>query len=436
HRQRVKVWLLGEDARRSPENLRQLEICRRLAIELAPIPAQGFDAQLAPATVIVDALFGVGLSREISGPWAEAIETANAHPAFKVAVDIPSGIHSDTGAILGLALKADLTVTYAYPKWGHLLDPALDHIGRLEIVDIGIPPHYASDLPERLITPALVRGWLPGPRPRAVHKGGMGRLGIVAGAMGMSGAARMAAEAALQTGPGLVFLFVPASIQDQLAVALPEVQVVPLPEVAGQLGPAALEILCRRLADMDALLIGPGLGRNPSVSELLAALLPRLELPLVLDADALYHLAEQPRPFRHPVILTPHPGELARLLHCRGAEIQADRVPAAREAAAALNAVTLLKGARSLVATPDGEIYFNPSGNPGMARGGMGDVLAGLVAGLLAQGLAPAPAAGLACYWHGHAGDRVVAHLPEAALTVQRLLAALPEAWASLASHS
>lgn len=424
----VKVWLLGDDAKRSPDNQTQLELCQRLGIVLEPVMDIPAD-ELKQASLIVDALFGVGLSRKISGEWAALIEAANASQAYKVAVDIPSGIHSDTGEILGTAFKADLTVSCALPKWAHLLDKALESVGRLEVVDIGIPPAYLSNLKESVLDRKLAQAWKPGPRAKNSHKGSYGSLAIIGGALGMSGAARMAAEAALQTGVGLVFLFVPASIQDQLAVALPEVQVVPLPEVAGQLGPEALPILLRRLETIDAVLLGPGLGRGESVAELVKQLLPALTQPLVIDADGLWHLAEQPGPFQQPVILTPHPGELARLVNHKTQDIQADRVGAARAASQAFNAIMLLKGARSLIAAPDERLWFNAGGNPGMARGGMGDVLAGLCAGLLTQGLPPEQAAGLATYWHALAGDTVAADLPETAVTVQRLLAALPEAW-------
>lgn len=428
----VRIWLHGHDDKRSDDNRRQLEICQRLGVALAPVNLETLAADLAAASLLIDTIFGVGLSRPIEGEWAQIIDIANQASARKVAVDLPSGLQSDTGAVLGIAFKADLTVSCALPKWAHLLDGALEHVGHLEVADIGIPPAFCNELREQVLSRGLVSGWKPGPRRKNSHKGSYGSLGILAGSLGMSGAARMAAEAALETGVGLTFLFVPASIQDQLAVALPEVQVVPLPEQAGQLAPEGLDILRRRLPEMDALLIGPGLGRSEPVARLLDALLAQLKQPLVLDADALYHLATLASRPRYPdqaVIITPHPGELARLLQCDTRAIQSDRVAAARQAADSFQAVTLLKGARSLVAAPDGALFFNASGNPGMARGGMGDVLAGICAGLLAQGIEPARTAGLACFWHGLAGDYVAQKFPETSVTVQRLLAALPEAW-------
>lgn len=431
----VKLWLHGDHSRRSPDNLTQLQICQRLGIPAEAVCFESFAQELKSASLIIDTLFGVGLNRELTGDWARIIELANASDAKKLALDLPSGLQSDTGQVLGTAFVADLTVSCALPKWAHLLDQALAYVGQLEIADIGIPPLYCAELKEQVLTRQLAQQLKPGPRAKNSHKGTYGSLGLIAGSLGMSGAARMAAEAALQTGVGLVFLFVPASIQEQLAAAQPEVQVIPLPEAAGQLAPQAAELLSQHLSELDALLIGPGLGRGQSVAELLQLLLPELKQPLVLDADALWHLAQDPellQGLQPPLILTPHPGELARLLQRSAREIQADRVTAARQMAERFQATALLKGARSLIAEPDGRLWFNSTGNPGMARGGMGDVLAGLIGGLLAQGLSSVQASCLGCYWHGLAGDRLAQNLPETALTVQRLLAILPEAWARI----
>lgn len=425
----VKLWLWNSQAERSPDNQLQLDICQRLGLDISEMNLDSIASEWTSATVIIDSLFGVGLNRELSPELCRAIESANQSTAKRVAVDISSGLHSDTGQVLGAAFQADLTVSCALPKWGHLLDPALKYVGHLEIVDIGIPSEYYGHLKEQVLSPSLLHALKPLPRESNSHKGSYGSLGIVAGSLGMSGAARMAAEAALETGVGLVYLLVPASIQDQLAASLPQVQVVPLPEYGGQLAPQALDILRYRLSKMDAVLIGPGLGREEPVGQLLLDLLPLLKQPLVLDADALWFLAQDPRQFEQLTVLTPHPGELANLLNQSKTAIQSDRVSAAKTAAQTFQAVTLLKGARSLIAEPNGYVWFNSTGNPGMARGGMGDVLAGLVAGLLAQGQSAIQSACLATYWHGLAGDLVKQEVSEISLTVARLQAALPQAW-------
>jgi NAD(P)H-hydrate epimerase len=432
----VTVWLAsaktGSEAyQQQLQMLQQLQIPCRVAEEAQLATVQ---ASLAQSSLIIDALLGVGLSRPVTGLYAELIALANAAPAPIVAVDLPSGLQADTGQALGCAIQATLTVSCALPKWAHYLDPALEQVGQL-VVDIGIPPAYYRDHPEQVLCPEVLRALLPAPRKRNSHKGSYGQLGIVAGSLGMSGAAQLAAQAALYSGVGLVFLYVPASIQAILASALPDVQVRPLPDHDGQLSESGLAPLLAATRQHDALLIGPGLGRSQSTGDLLQGLLAaNTGLPLVLDADALWHLAQWPQKtaFSRPAILTPHPGEMAQLLGCSSAEVQADRVSAARQAARQYQSVSLLKGARSLVASPDGRLTFNTSGNPGMARGGMGDLLAGLCGGLLAQGLPAYDAARLATAWHGLAGDLAAISLSETCLSLGALLAQLPAAWRQL----
>jgi len=428
---KVCVWLQGSKQKRSPDNCFQMELNQKLGIEMKPVVLAGFSDDLASASLIVDALFGVGLCREVIGEWAEVICIANQAEALILAVDIPSGIHADTGQVLSAAIHADLTVTCALPKWGHLLDPGLDGVGDLEIVDIGIPPDYYANHSEFILTQELIKTWKPPSRVKNAHKGNFGRLGIVAGSMGMSGAARLAASAALETGVGLVFLYVPASIQGQLASALPAVQVIPLEEEQGKLSSKNHSLLLQELRKMDAVLLGPGLGREPDMIQLIHYLLDFLEQPLVLDADALYGLPEYilEQSLKQKVILSPHPGEMAHMLHKTNTEVQANRVIAVRQAVKLYQATTILKGAGSLIADPSGSLCFNSGGNPGMARGGMGDILAGLCAGLLTQGLDTFIAASLAVYWHSLAGDLVAQKEGENSLTVMRLLQALPQAW-------
>lgn len=429
---RPRLWLQGSPERRSSDFRSQYEINRKLGLEMRLLPDHNFAGALQDASLVVDALLGVGLSRDVEGSWAEVIAAFENLKAPVVSVDLPSGLDANTGAVLGRAVRADLTVSCALPKWAHLLDCALDYVGQLDVADIGIPPTFYAQHREKILHADWMGTWLPQRRSRDSHKGSYGKLGIVAGAMGMSGAARMAAEAALQSGVGLVFLYVPDVVQEQLAVALPEVQVVPLASHGGQLSPACLKTLAGHLGELDTVLIGPGLGRGEGVQELIQTLLRELQRPLVLDADALYHLAEAPQRFEQPVILTPHPGELGRLIQTPTTAVQAHRVQAVRQCVEQYGATTILKGARSLIATPSACLYFNSTGNPGMARGGMGDVLAGLCAGLFAQGLKPEQAAGLATFWHGLAGDQAAQQVPQRSLTVQRLLAALPQAWQSL----
>ena len=434
----VQVWWQGATAKRSAEFQIQFEINQALGVPMGPVAIETLPQSLGHASLIVDSLFGIGLSREVTGDWAAMITSANRAKAPVLAIDIPSGLQADTGQVLGVAMVADITVSCALPKWAHFLDTALDHVGKLEIVDIGIPPIYYQDHPQQVITRDLAKTYLPPARASQSHKGTYGRLAIVAGSLGMSGAAVLAAQAALETGVGLVHLFVPAAIQAVLSTMLPEVQVQGLPETDGALNQAAWPLLKDQLAKMDAVLLGPGLGRSEATAGFCQALFAENTRPLLLDADALYHLAADPGALKAsdkcPLILTPHPGEMATLLGYSGAEIQADRVTAVQQAAQRYQAVAVLKGARSLIANSAQQLWFNSSGNPGMARGGMGDLLAGLIAGLLAQGFAPESAAALGVYWHGLAGNRVAQEQGPVAVSLQRLLAQLPAAWQQIAA--
>lgn len=435
----VTVWLSERQAKRSPDNHKQQEMVDRLNVPCYWLEdSPDWQSQMGQASLIVDSLFGVGLSRPITGPWAEVIPFLNSQPVPVVAVDIPSGIDADTGVPLGdLALRAELTVTCGLPKWGLLMDPALDHVGQLEMVDIGIPPAYTAQVAGgHLLDLSLAASLAPPPRRRNAHKGTYGRLLIVAGSLGMGGAAAIAAEAALRSGTGLVSVYVPASIQAQVAVQVPQALVFPLPEHGGKIAPEALEILADPLKSAQAVLVGPGLGQSESLSTFLSTLLPQIAQTLVLDADGLNHLALAPQPLPCPTLITPHPGELARLLNLSTAEIQQNRLLALHRAARQLNCTAVLKGARSLIGTPDGRCWVNTSGNPALARGGSGDILAGLLGGLLAQGYPLEAAALLGVYWHGLAADLAISDLPAACLSVKDVLAALPAALGHLQSKA
>lgn len=421
----VRVWLEGNEQRCSPDHRTQLSMVQKLSIPVLKLEqTPDWRKQIAQASLIVDAIFGIGLSRPIGGIWAEVIETVNGLNIPVVAIDIPSGIHGDTGLPLGnLALRADLTVTCGLPKWGLMMDPALDYVGHLEIVDIGIPPSYSAAAPGGyLLDLTLAASLAPRPRPRQAHKGNFGRLVIIAGSMGMSGAAVFATEAALRAGAGLVYTCVPASIQAQVASQVPQALVVPLPDQAGYLNDMAFAPLQEQIKKADALLIGPGLGCHPQTQALVQKLLDEIHMPLVLDADGLNALTQRSQPFNSPTIITPHPGELARLLKCTPTEIQANRLQALQQGAQRYQCIHILKGARSLIGTPDGRCWVNTSGNPALARGGSGDVLAGLLAGLLAQGYPADAAALLGVYWHGLAADQAVCQHPETCLTIPEFI--------------
>jgi NAD(P)H-hydrate epimerase len=369
--------------------------------------------RVAHSRLIVDALLGTGLDSEVSGLLRLTIEGINSFKTPVLAVDIPSGLSADTGQPLGVAIKAQVTVTYGWPKIGQILPPGRDYVGRLWQVDLSIPPQLVQDVKVELADAAEMRALLP-PRPFGSHKGTFGHLVVLAGSEGKTGAAALTAEGGVRAGAGLVTAAVPASLNDILEVKLTEAMTLPLPEAPGAraLGVEALSPLLDFVADKTAVALGPGLGTLTATQELVRQLVRVLSQPLVIDADgvnALVGRRDLTTQAAGPRLLTPHPGEMARLLNCTAKEVQAARLEASREAAARYGAVVVLKGAQTVVADPEGRVSINPTGNPSLASGGTGDVLTGVIGGFLAQGLSPWDAARLGVFLHGLAADYLAA---------------------------
>ena len=374
---------------------------------------------------------------------AVLIDAANRSGTPILAVDVPSGIDAAAGRADPPVIQAAATVTMGLPKLGLVQYPAAACAGRLFVADIGIPEAVIDAAPIRaeLIRAAWVDRAVPRRRPDS-HKGTHGHVFVVAGARGFAGAAVLAARGALRGGAGLATVALPSSLAAVPAASLPEAMTLPLPETdAGTLGPAAEALIRAAAAAADGahtvVAIGPGLTTHPDVAGVVRRLVPSLPCPLVADADALNALAEDASPLRDargPVVITPHPGELARLVGSSIGEIQRDRVAAARSAASSFGAVTVLKGARTVVAAPDGRAGIIPTGNAAMAAGGMGDVLTGVVAALLAQHLSPWEAAACAAYLHGLAGD--LAAPGEAGLLAHEVADAIPRALAAVRAGS
>jgi hydroxyethylthiazole kinase-like uncharacterized protein yjeF len=362
------------------------------------------------AAVVVDAILGTGVTGEVRGPAREAIEAINETGARRVvAVDIPSGADSDTGRVLGACVRADHTVTLGLPKVGLYVYPAAKFCGRVVVDDIGIPQDLlAIETGVELIEPARVAAILPTLPPDA-HKGDAGRLVVVAGSVGMTGAAALCCEAAMRMGAGLVYLCCPESLNDILEVKLTEPITRPMPETdARTLSLAAAEPILALANTADALVLGPGLSTHPETARCVQRLVREARAPCLVDADGLNCLADTPdllAKMPAPKVISPHPGELARLTGATTAEIQDARLVAARAASERFGAVVVLKGAGTIVAEPSGRVAVNPTGNPGMASGGTGDVLAGMIGTLLAQRVDPFDAAVAAVYLHGLAGD-------------------------------
>jgi yjeF C-terminal region, hydroxyethylthiazole kinase-related/yjeF N-terminal region len=394
-------------------------------------------SHLQSADLVVDALLGTGLSSPVSGTYETTIDLLNDISAEKpcpvVAVDLPSGIHADTGAVLGTAVRASLTVTFGLPKIGLYLGEGIDHAGQVRIFDIGIPRSYADSIESRisLITSEHVRRLLPRRLPSA-HKGTYGHAAIIAGSIGKSGAAAMAAAAALRIGTGLVTIATPCSVNPILEAKLVEAMTVPMPETeAKTLAFSGLELLVTFANARSAVAIGPGLTTHPDTTRLIQALLRRLEKPFVLDADGLNAVSEKTvllNACKHCPILTPHPGEMARLDKTSAQSVNRDRIGTATHFAEQHGVILILKGARTIVARPDGYVAICPTGNPGMATAGTGDALPGIIVGLLAQQLSPWDAACAGTYLHGLAGDLAAGELGQAGMLAGDLIAHIPYA--------
>ncbi len=384
--------------------------------------------------VLVDAIVGTGLSTAITGHYAEAIDAINEADLPVVSVDLPSGLHADTGAILGRAVSADLTVTFELPKLGLYQNHGIDLAGDIAIAGIGIPRVYIDAIRNHasLITQDTVRTSLPTRRPSS-HKGTFGHAGLIAGSVGKTGAAAMAANAALRIGAGLVTVAVPSSVNDVLEAKLLEVMTAPMPETkARTFGRSALDRLLTFMAARTAIAIGPGLSTHPETVELVQALTKQLDRPAVLDADALNALTGRTvllASCKTPPIITPHPGEMARLeAGATPQTINSDRIGTATRFARDRGLFVVLKGARTVIARPDGPAAICPTGNPGMATAGAGDVLTGMIVGLLAQGLSSWDAACAATYLHGAAGDRAASIKGYAGLIAGDIIEQIPSA--------
>jgi NAD(P)H-hydrate epimerase len=395
---------------------------------------------LGRADVVVDALLGTGLTGAARGPVAAAIEAINKvgrAGAPVIALDLPSGLGSDQGALLGPTIQATRTVTFAGLKRSLLLYPAAAKAGAVEIVDIGVPTgEMRRGITTWRLEAADVRSHFP-PREPDAHKGRFGHLLVVAGSLGKTGAAVLAGRAALRSGVGLCTIAAPASQQPIVAGQAPEYMTEAMPETAARsLSLEAKERVLDLARRMDAVALGPGLSLDPETQELARTLIREVERPLVVDADALSALAGHLDLLRHaagPRALTPHPGEMARMLGIGIDAVQADRLEVTRAFSREYGVALALKGAGTVIGGPDGRIAVNPTGNPGLAKGGSGDVLTGIVGALLARGLEPVAALEAGCYLHGLAGDLAAGERGEVAMIAGDVIETLPGALRALA---
>lgn len=421
------------DARTNAEILRHAGVPIR---ETRQFDELVFSIRTAP--YIIDAIFGTGVSTPLEGIFAQTIQLINESGAYVISVDIPSGIDADTGNVLNLAVQAKLTVTMGVPKYGLILYPGKSYVGKLRIADIGIPKALLADRADTLlVTKDDIRKNLPPRRPDG-HKGTFGTCLIVAGSRGYSGAACLTAMAAVRSGAGLVRIAFPQSLTPGIESRIFEPVKHPLPETpAATLSFEALPLLLDLVAKATSVAIGPGISLHSETKKLLLEILPHIKVPMVVDADGINNLVAEEETIRRcsaPLILTPHPGELSRLINVPPTEINANRIAVARNAARQLNCLIVLKGAPTVTATPDGKVFVNPTGNSGLGSGGTGDVLTGLIAGLLAQGAAPLDAALTGVFCHGRAADIAAEKLSEYSLAAGDLLQFLPHAFRELLS--
>lgn len=428
------VEKLSDDARQNYD--------RALELGLAPVALTTIEElpELLECDIIVDAIFGTGFSGSPRGLAEELIEYINRQHAETIAVDMPSGLNADTGEHEGGVVEADSTYTLALPKYGLFLSPGRELSGVVETVPIGIPDDTIErqDLPVDLITPEMVRELLPIRKPDG-HKGDFGKVLLVAGSTGLTGAACMAGQAAARSGAGLTKIACPRSVQPVIASHMIEVMSYPLPDVAkkGALAVRGLGDIRALMQEHDSIILGPGIGRHRETFELVRRLVEKLEKPTIVDADGLNALAEHLDIVRNctaPLVLTPHPGEFARLTGESIPDSIHDKVTLVREVATDLGVVIVLKGSPTLIAQPGGPVYLNQTGNDGMASGGSGDVLSGMIGTFLAQDLTALEAAILGVFVHGLAGDLAAEKLTARAMIPGDIIRFLPEAFRFLES--
>jgi len=382
--------------------------------------------------LFVDAIFGTGLNSDVRGFFKDIIELMNTagHPVFSI--DIPSGLHADTGRPLGVAVKADATATFAFAKMGHILYPGNTYTGNLEIVDIGIPEFIArkKEISLYLIEKDEITACFPS-RKFQSHKGSYGHLLVIAGSTGKTGAAALCANAAMRCGTGLVTLGVGKSLNKSMEPQVIEPMTHPLPEKEkGFLSDTYFDDIQTLLQGKQALAIGPGLGNRKGTRKLVRKLIEKSDVPMVIDADAINCISGDTRVLKkkkEPMILTPHPGEMARLCDVTPSDVQADRVGIAARFAKNFNTVMVLKGAQTIVSLPNGNSFICPTGNPGMASGGMGDVLTGMIAGFLAQGFSPEKASLAGVYIHGLCGDILAKNMGAAGFLATDMIQFIPK---------
>lgn len=409
----VRVLVLGDPKGFRGDAAANYAICERMQVPVVPVDSagrlSGVSAAIRKADLIVDAILGTGIVPPVRGLVAQVVRRINRSGKPVIAVDLPTGLSADSSDVTGEVVRSDLTVTFGLPKISLVQYPSLSTAGRVEIADISLPVELVdkADIRTELIGNEIL-GTLPLRKPD-LHKGTAGRVLIIAGSKDMPGAAVMTALSCFRTGAGLVYAAVPENVRRYFSKRLMEGVLVPLPESErGHFTPAALSAILSSARGKKVMALGPGIGLDPDTGEMVRSLIRKSRIPVVLDADGINHIAEDLEVLKKAgaqVILTPHPGEMGRLSGASSHEVKTRRVDLAREFACKFKVILVLKGARTVVADPEGRVFINTTGNPGMATAGTGDVLTGMIAGLSAQGMKPLQAALAGVYLHGCCGD-------------------------------
>lgn len=433
----VNLVHVGRSQTLKPDAEKNYKLARKYGLDVIQVREERELDKLVEAVDrsqwVIDALFGTGLSSPVRGIAAAALKKVSPMGKKCIAIDLPSGINSDTGEVLGDVIPADYTVTFGLPKWGHFIFPGAEFVGKLVVADIGFPSELINDpaLKAELIPPEMVRQAVS-PLPANSHKTTRGKLGVVGGSRNLLGAAIMTAQAALRTGSGYVQLYLPNFLEPTAKAAAPELVTRGLPDMnGGYLCSEATDMILQLLEKETAIAFGPGIGTLPFTRGFVLDFLEENKLPMVIDADGLNNLAKEENFTRNPEvpwILTPHPGEAARLLKTSTSEILKDPLGSLGEMVEKYQAVVLLKGANTLIMNTDGRIYINTTGNPVLSVIGTGDLLTGIIGSLLARGVEPFEAAAAGAYIHGLTGDLAAKLLAPEGITPPDMLTLIPEA--------
>jgi len=430
----VSIVIVGDISSIQGDSYVNLNIVRNMGLTIHSIPSSenminNISYMIESSNLVVDALFGAGLNRQVGGNYKNIVDAINNCSSYVISVDVPSGICADTGQVLGSAVKADLTVTFGFPKIGIMLYPGATYAGEIDIADISLPYLSANDPETSIYTDEEIPAIIPTRHPRS-NKGTYGRVFAFVGSSGMPGAAVLSATAAYKTGAGYVYTCVIPPVAQVLQNNLKEAVTYIVPEYDGFYCKESFDAIADELKKSDVIMIGPGIGHKPHVSEFVFRLIETAESCLVIDADALNAISEDVnilKKLKAPCVITPHPGEMSRLTGLSISNILDNTIQTASDFSREFGVVTLLKDARTIVADPSGQNYINVSGSPALAKAGSGDVLTGMIASFVAQGLDPFTAARLGAYVHGKAGESAGKELSNHGVLASDLLDHIPK---------